>query len=318
MKRILLSVFVGIGAVLCACSADKGDAGNVIPFADPFIYYEDGTYYLYGTGSEDGIAVATSKDLKTWTWPEEKPMYLALHKDDSYGDFWFWAPEVYRVGEKYLMYYSSEEHICVAEGDSPLGPFRQKEQKPMREAKGIDNSLFIDKDGKPYLFWVNFTESGLQSWVAELEEDCSTIIEGSEKLCIATSQEWEKVWPSVNEGPFVLEHEGYYYLTYSANSYESPNYGLGYAVAEHPAGPWVKYEGNPIFQFAGGLEGVGHHAYFIDRKGNRRIAFHSHCEPGKIHPRKIHIGKYGFKEVKDGPDLLVIDEEFITPTMKIM
>ena len=228
MKRILLSVFVGIGAVLCACSADKGDAGNVIPFADPFIYYEDGTYYLYGTGSEDGIAVAVSKDLKTWQWPEEKPMYLALHKDDSYGEYWFWAPELYKVGDKYLLYYSAEEHICVAEGDSPLGPFRQKEQKPMREAKGIDNSLFIDKDGKPYLFWVNFTESGLQSWVAELEEDCSTIIEGSEKLCIATSQEWEMVWPSVNEGPFVLEHEGYYYLTYSANSYESPNYGLGY------------------------------------------------------------------------------------------
>ena len=28
----------------------------------------------------------------------------------------------------------------------------------MRDQKGIDNSLFIDKDGKPYLFWVNFTE----------------------------------------------------------------------------------------------------------------------------------------------------------------
>ena len=316
MKRILLSVFVGIGAVLCACSADKGDTGNVIPFADPFIYYEDGTYYLYGTGSEDGIAVAVSKDLKTWQWPEEKPMYLALHKDDSYGEYWFWAPELYKVGDKYLLYYSAEEHICVAEGDSPLGPFRQKEQKPMREAKGIDNSLFIDKDGKPYLFWVNFTESGLQSWVAELEEDCSTIIEGSEKLCIATSQEWEKVWPSVNEGPFVLEHEGYYYLTYSANSYESPNYGLGYAVAEHPCGPWVKYEGNPILQFVGGLEGVGHHAYFIDKKGNRRIAFHSHCEPGKIHPRKIHIGSYRFDDNGNAPDRLVIDSKFFTPEMK--
>ena len=316
MKRILLSVFVGIGVVLCACSADKGDAGNVIPFADPFIYYEDGTYYLYGTGSEDGIAVAVSKDLKTWQWPGEKPMYLALHKDDSYGEYWFWAPELYKVGDKYLLYYSAEEHICVAEGDSPLGPFRQKEQKPMREAKGIDNSLFIDKDGKPYLFWVNFTESGLQSWVAELEEDCSTIIEGSEKLCIATSQEWEKVWPSVNEGPFVLEHEGYYYLTYSANSYESPNYGLGYAVAEHPCGPWVKYEGNPILQFVGGLEGVGHHAYFIDKKGNRRIAFHSHCEPGKIHPRKIHIGSYHFDDNGNAPDRLVIDSKFFTPEMK--
>ena len=316
MKRIILSVFFGIGAVLCACSADKVYVSKVIPFADPFIYYEDGTYYLYGTRSEDGIAVAVSKDLKTWQWPEEKPMYLALHKDDSYGDFWFWAPELYKVGDKYLMYYSAEEHICVAEGDSPLGPFRQKEQKPMREAKGIDNSLFIDKDGKPYLFWVNFTESGLQSWVAELEEDCSTIIEGSEKMCIATSQGWEKVWPSVNEGPFVLEHEGYYYLTYSANSYESPNYGLGYAVAEHPAGPWVKYDGNPILQFVGGLEGVGHHAYFTDKEGNRRIAFHSHCQPGKIHPRKIHIGSYRFEDNGDAPDRLVIDSEFITPEMK--
>ena len=214
------------------------------------------------------------------------------------------------------MYYSAEEHICVAESDSPLGPFRQVEQKPMREPKGIDNSLFIDKDGKPYLFWVNFTDEGLQSWVAELEGDCCTIIPGTEKMCIKTSQDWEKIWPSVNEGPFVLEHDGYYYLTYSANSYESPNYGLGYAVAEHPAGPWTKYEGNPILQFTKCLEGVGHHAYFKDGKGRNRIAFHSHCEPGKIHPRKIHIGKYGFKKVKGGPDLLVIDDDFITPKMK--
>ncbi len=307
-------MFLCFGVHLYACSKDIVNTGNVIPFADPFIYYEDGTYYLYGTGNENGIAVAVSKDLNTWSWPDGK-LKLALHKDDSYGDFWFWAPEVYKVGDKYLMYYSAEEHICVAEGDSPLGPFRQIVQKPMREAKGIDNSLFIDKDGKPYLFWVNFTEDGLQSWVAELKEDCTVIIEGSERMCIATSQNWEKVWPSVNEGPFVLEHEGYYYLTYSANSYESPNYGLGYAVAEHPAGPWTKYEGNPILQFVGGLEGVGHHAYFMDDKGNRRIVFHSHCEPGKIHPRKIHIGTYRFVDNGDSPDRLVIDTEFITPVM---
>ena len=115
---------------------------------------------------------------------------------------------------------------------------------------------------------------------------------------------------------FVLEHDGYYYLTYSANSYESPNYGLGYAVAEHPTGPWVKYEGNPILQFVGGLEGVGHHAYFKDKKGHDRIAFHSHCMPGKIHPRKIHIGTYRFVDNGDYPDRLVIEEEFITPEMK--
>jgi hypothetical protein len=37
-----------------------------------------------------------------------------------------------------------------------------------------------------------------------------------------------------------------YYLTYSANNWESPYYGVGYAVAQHPLGPWKKFAGNPI------------------------------------------------------------------------
>lgn len=314
MKKTLFSIFFVLSALMA--SAEEKDKSTVIPFADPFIYYENGVYYLYGTATDDGIPVVTSRNLKKWEWPEGKEMYLALHKDDSYGEHWFWAPEVYKVGDRYLMYYSAEEHICAAVADSPLGPFRQISQRPMLEQKGIDNSLFIDRDGKPYLFWVNFTPDGLQSWVAELEEDCCTIIPGTERLCIKTSQDWEKIWPSVNEGPFVLEHDGLYYLTYSANSYESPNYGLGYAVAEHPTGPWVKYEGNPIYQFVNGLEGVGHHAYFKDRKGRNRIAFHSHCMPGTIHPRKIHIGTYRFVKDGDGPARLKISTRFITPEMK--
>ena len=95
-----------------------------------------------------------------------------------------------------------------------------------------------------------------------------------------------------------------------------PFYERGIVGPLHSSPAVKRYEGNPILQFAGGLEGVGHHAYFMDKKGNRRIAFHSHCKPGKIHPRKIHIGKYGFRKVKGGPDLLVIDDDFITPTMK--
>ena len=63
------------------------------------------------------------------------------------------APEVYYVNNKFYMYYSAEEHICVAVSDSPLGPFRQAVQKPMLEdEKAIDNSLFLDDDGKAYLF----------------------------------------------------------------------------------------------------------------------------------------------------------------------
>jgi GH43 family beta-xylosidase len=37
-----------------------------------------------------------------------------------------------------------------------------------------------------------------------------------------------------------------YYLTYSANNWETPQYGVGYAVASSPRGPWRKHPGNPI------------------------------------------------------------------------
>ncbi|SFB90522.1 Glycosyl hydrolases family 43 [Parapedobacter composti] len=282
-------------------------------FGDPFIMLYEGTYYAYGTSAADGIAVFISDDLLNWkAVPGNR---LALHKDDSWGDRWFWAPEVYYIKGKFYMYYTANEHICVAVGDSPLGPFRQKVQEPMLKGeKSIDNSLFIDDDGKPYLFFDRFND-GLNIWVAELENDLMTIRTTTMKKCINVSQEWEKVWPRVNEGPFVLKHGDTYYMTYSANSYESPFYGIGFATAAHPMGPWTKYEGNPVFQKPGDLVGVGHSAMFTDKEGNLRIVFHSHHSETKIHPRIMHIGRVTFAE-KEGQTVMQIDKDYVTPVRR--
>ncbi len=37
-----------------------------------------------------------------------------------------------------------------------------------------------------------------------------------------------------------------YYMMYSCNNYENENYGIGYATASSPLGPWKKAESNPI------------------------------------------------------------------------
>jgi Glycosyl hydrolases family 43 len=42
--------------------------------------------------------------------------------------------------------------------------------------------------------------------------------------------------------------EAVYYVTYSANNWENPFYGVGYATATNPLGPWKKYAGNPILE----------------------------------------------------------------------
>lgn len=286
-----------------------------VPLGDPFIMLHDGKYYAYGTLSENGIAVFVSDDLQNWSVPAGVPGGLALNKADVWADRWFWAPEVYHVNGKFYMYYSADEHICVATSSSPTGPFVQEVQNPMIEGeKCIDNSLFIDDDGKPYLFFDRFND-GLNIWVAELEESLIDIKPETMRKCINVSQDWEKVWPRVNEGSFVVKHKGVYYMTYSANSYESPFYGVGFATATAVTGPWTKYENNPILQKPGELVGVGHSAMFTDKEGKLRIVFHAHNSKTKIHPRHMYISNVTF-ENKGGREVMVIDKNYMTPVLK--
>lgn len=286
-----------------------------VPFGDPFILLWQGKYYAYGTNAADGIEVYVSDDLLTWTGPEGISNGLALNKADVWADRWFWAPEVYAVNGKFYMYYSADEHICVATGDSPLGPFKQEIQEPMiSNEKCIDNSLFFDDNGKPYLFFDRFND-GLNIWIAELESDLIHIKPGTMRKCIHVSQPWEEIWPRVNEGAFVLKHKGIYYMTYSANSYESPFYGIGVATAGSLNGSWTKYENNPVYQKPGELVGIGHSAMFTDKDGKLRIVFHAHNSKTRIHPRHMYISTVTF-ETQNGKEVMVIDKNYITPVLK--
>lgn len=294
MKKYFL--FILLTVVLAACTNNTAKENSaqtsqaVVPLADPFIMLYNNVYYAYGTGAPDGIEVYTSADLKKW----QKEPKLALHKDDTWADRWFWAPEVYHVNGKFYMYFSADEHIGVAVADSPFGPFVQTVKKPMIEGeKTIDNTLFIDDDGKAYLYFDRFND-GLNIWVAELENDLQTIRMETLTPCIHVSQAWEEVWPRVNEGSFITKHKGIYYLTYSGNSYESPFYGVGFATAKSPMGPFTKYEQNPILQNPDALVGVGHSAMFRDKAGQLKIVFHAHYNQTKIHPRGMYIADVTF------------------------
>ena len=58
-------------------------------------------------------------------------------------------------------------------------------------------------------------------------------------------------------------------------------------------------------------DGTGHHALFTDNSGRRRIVFHSHNSHGRIQPRVIHIGSYGFTP----GGRLEIGDDFINPQL---
>ena len=312
-----------VSMVLQGCGSGSGPVpADPVFLADPFILEQDGKFYAYGTDSDSGIAVYVSDDLEHWEGPcGAAEGGLALHKDDSWGDFWFWAPEVYRVGDRYVMTYSVQEHIAVAFSDSPLGPFRQEEpmQPYIPGQKGIDSHIFVDDDSSAWLYWVRWDlGNGNEIHVAPLSLDFRQLDTSAQKVCIVTRPDtWEAVpdGARVAEGPFVLKHGGLYYLSFSCNDYKSREYAVGYAVAPSPQGPWERYEGNPILHRQGGYVGTGHHSFLRTSKGKMYIVYHAHLSSDHIHPRKMLISPCSFVRSKDGPDVLSVGKKVIVPIL---
>lgn len=283
--------------------AQNAQSDKRVRLADPFILLDNGTYYAYGTHGSKGIEYYTSTDLKNWSFGG-----LALHKEDSYGEKWFWAPEVYLVKGVYYMFYSAEARTCVAISDSPAGPFVQRDLMPLIDGyKNIDNTLFIDDDGTPYMFYVRVGKP-FKICVAELERDLQSIKKECVAVCISQSQSWERKSGHINEGPSVFKHNGRYYMLYSGNGYKSQHYGIGYATAKSIKGPWRKSKLNPILQFPGELVGVGHGAPFYDKKGRMHYVFHAHYNHEKVHPRCMYITRMSVKG-----DKVNINDRYFTP-----
>jgi hypothetical protein len=78
------------------------------------------------------------------------------------------------------------------------------------------------------------------------------------------------------EGSTTFRSGGRYYLTYSANNWESPSYGVGYATATNPLGPWKKAPENPILSQDPqiGMYSTGHGSLAFSPDGSEMYYVH--------------------------------------------
>ena len=315
------------------------------PFAgDPYLFYDDGTFYLYGTTRKyvnpgkivEEFEVYVSRDLVTW---EDGGACFVPQKGDWCTDR-LWAPEVYKIGDKYYMYYTAAKgasgvlHGSVAVADSPLGPFTNKVAEGIDGSKPvfdfgndfptIDGSLFTDDDGKMYYFFVrdqigdNASSGGTNTarrstlWGIEMENPY-TMKAGAEPVKLTEvgrsrvnekgvyTQRWEMQEGMWNEGPFVIKHDGKYYLTYSANYFGSKYYAVGYAVSDSPLGTYKKPDNLPIMGIDPNedsnwsyFDGTGH-AMFLPIGDELYVVYHT-LMPEKDGFRHFTIDSVGFRE----------------------
>lgn len=274
-------------------------------FADPFVLRWRDEYFAYGTGESlertaDGrlgaFPILRSVDLVRWT-----PAGLALEVGSREEAGAFWAPEVAAHGRRFYLYYSSgprgadERHrLRVAVADGPLGPFvDQGHVVPESVGFSIDAHPFRDpRDGAWYLFFARdcFEErSGTGIAVARLGADMLRI-DTDPREVVRANADWQvyqrdrllygRMWPAWHtvEGPCVVEHDGSYYCFYSGGNWQTHGYGVSYARAAHPFGPWSHASGEgPVVlrQKPGEVLGPGHNSHVVAPDGREFLVYHA-------------------------------------------
>ena len=265
-------------------------------FPDPaVILAADGHYYAYGTqtlldGEWINIQVARSSDLVHWhhlgdAMPE-KPGWAAETQD-------FWAPYVFRHGDRYLMYYSATPDVCdvperghclaIATASSPAGPFVDIGM-PLLLGMGfeyIDPMVLNDPEtGRHYLYW----GSGFQPIrVQELAEDYLSFAPDSQPVELIWPNPIKGAFPRLVEAAWVSHHDDFYYLFYSGDNCCGPHaeYGVMVARSASPTGPFETLEearGVPhslmLFKSERWLA-PGHNSIVTDRAGDSWIVYHA-------------------------------------------
>jgi hypothetical protein len=182
----------------------------------------------------------------------------------------------------------------------------------------IDPSPFVDSDGTPYLFLSTTrrctTEApgemcppGRRISVLELEPDLLSAAGPRQELFGANASGWElaSFGPGVErpvvENPTPIKRGATYFLLYSGGAF-SGAYGMGYATAVSPTGPFTKAAENPVLAEGNGVLSVGGGGPVTGPHGGTWLAYHGR-QGAYSNPRELRIDPLRFT----GATSLVVD-----------
>lgn len=207
----------------------KMQGGQEVP--DPFVYRFNGHYYLYPTTGGGAVKAFKSDDLFNWESIGNVYEYRSdgSAAPDSQTPF---APEVtYFNGMFYMIASPSGNGHYVFSSESPEGPFTCISENI---GHNIDGSFFIDGNEDIYLFGAS--NGSIKAY--KLDDDMHTFLEDDSGTELSAALSTCRVggW---NEGPYMLQRNGSYYMTYCGTHYLSKDYRIDYAYCK---------EGSDVFK----------------------------------------------------------------------
>lgn len=267
--------------ILSSCSDDMIISSDVTgALRDPFVLYENGIYYVYGTGWH---CYKNSERTLSGHW--ERIEDFIVEEPSDYLDC-PWAPEVYKYNDSFYMFttYRSDKTMrrgcAVFRSASPEGPFKLISDGHVtpEDWDAIDGSLYIDPQGQPWMVFSHEWTSpdGLKGFfaAAKLSSDLTRFISEPVELFYPGG-----IWSGadITDGCFMYTTRSGELLMLWSNFDIGGGYGVGVArsVSGGIEGPWIH---DPLMLYSSTFldrPDGGHGMIFTDTDGSMYMPVHT-------------------------------------------
>jgi xylan 1,4-beta-xylosidase len=294
-----------------AASSRDGSAMGV-SLGDVTVVPEGGRYYMFCTGGGGWV----SEDLVHWNYEgvemREGRVPVAPHVAKYNGAFYmsgnsaplYKAPDILGPYEKAGDWTDASGHPWKGESNG-------------RAWNGaFDVDIFIDDDNRPYLYFPGRSTDGI--YVVALDPDNLSRF-ASEPVHLFgfdASHVWERYgdaneYPDVSwiEGPWMMKHDGTYYLQYSASGTQWLTYAAGVYTSKSPTGPFVYAPVNPILRKTSGVVTGPAHGCIVEGPGGGLWQFYTIVLANPPGGRRLGMDPVGF----DGKGNLFVKGPSETP-----
>ena len=243
------------------------DGGSFRSSADPMALMYGDEVFLFST-NQDGFHY--SKNLTDWEFA--RASFKRRPADDDQC-----APAAYVSGDTLFYTGSTYRGLPVWYSTDPKsGKFRRAID--CNVLPSWDPCLFVDDDGKLYLYYGSSNEYPLKA-VQLSRDDFYPISKIHDVMALHPKEHgWERFGMNnddevtlapFTEGAYMNKHNGKYYLQYGAPGTEFKVYADGVYVSDNPLGPFTYQRHNPMSYKPGGyVQGSGHGGTFVDAAGN--------------------------------------------------
>ncbi len=288
--------------------------GQIQQIHDPVMAFEEGTYYVFSTGSR--ILVICSPDKVVWencgrvffrnpAWTREINPDLAS----------IWAPDISYFNDKWHLYYSvsnfgTQNSAIGLVTNMTLDPesedFEWVDQgivlrsQPGDRWNAIDANLVLDENGEPWLVWGSFWNGLFMRKIDAGTGMFDTTDETYHHLANRSAGPDNN--PAI-EAPFIVQRGNIWYLFVSFDQCcqgIASTYNVRVGRSDTLTGPYVGRDDIPLLEGGGTLilseygqwKGPGHNGVFVE-DGLYWIVYHAY-DSNQIGVPKLRIESIGW------------------------